>query len=82
MTYHTNVIAPLMLSTLIVGCTSNPAAPALSEAQLETQRAYTAKLQQKDRDRDHVERKRRGKDGVYYYPYYRRSSELSNISIR
>ena len=90
MTYHTKVIVPLMLATLLLGCTSSPPAPALSKAQLEAQRAYTTNLQQKDRDRDHAERMRRADEiarankngGFYYYPDYEHSSELSNINIR
>ncbi|MCK5917822.1 MAG: hypothetical protein KAG34_05325 [Cocleimonas sp.] len=91
MTYHIKVIVPLALSSILLGCASNPPAPVLSDAQLEVHRDYTTKLQQKDRDIDHIERMRRAdamarankNGGVYYHPYYdRRSSELSNITIR
>jgi outer membrane PBP1 activator LpoA protein len=92
MTYHTNVIVPLVvLSSILLGCGSTPPAPSLSEAELEAQREYTTKLQQKDRDRNHIDRMRKAdamahanKNGAAYYysPYYHRSSELSDITVR
>ena len=76
-----------MLSGILIGCASNPPAPALSEAQLKAQRDYTANLQQQDRNSDHKERMRRAeaykKGGAYYYsPYWRSSRELSGITVR
>ena len=87
MSYHTRIIFPLMLLGILGGCGSNPPAPALSEAQLEAQRNYTAKLQQQDRNSDHTERMRRAEadkkaGGYYYSPYWRTSRELSNITVR
>ena len=91
MSYQVTIIPSLILSSLLLGCASNPPAPALSEAELQAQRDYTANLQQQDRNRDHAERMRRAKaiarahknGGVYYYsPYYRTSPELSDITVR
>ncbi|MCK5895561.1 MAG: hypothetical protein KAG20_02085 [Cocleimonas sp.] len=90
MTYHTKVILPLALSSILLGCTSVPPAPSLSHAQLEAQREHTTKLQQKDRDRDHIDRMRKAdamarankNGGIYYHPYYNHSTELSNITVR
>lgn len=87
MPYYTRVIFPLMLSSMLWGCSSNPPAPALSEAQLQEQRDYTANLQQQDRNKDHAERMRKAEaykkaGGYYYSPYWRTSRELSDITVR
>jgi hypothetical protein len=94
MIYHTKILVLSLLSgSLLLGCTNNPPAPNLSAAQLKAQRDYTNKLQQQDRDRDHLQRMRRATaisrankngggwyGGGYYNPYYY-SSELSDITM-
>ena len=51
-----------ILAATLLGCYGNKEY-AISEGQAAANRDYTAKLQQQDRDRDHVERMRRA-DGV------------------
>lgn len=87
MPYRMKVISSLLLSSFLWGCASTPPASNLSEAELQAKRDYTARLQQEDRDLDHAERLRRAeaykKGGSgYYNPYWYRSSELSNITVR
>lgn len=70
-------VVTILLSTLW-GCTANSKHYAMSETQAKANRDYTARLQQEDRDRDHIERMRRAdaishatrnvKGGVIYSP--------------
>ncbi len=75
---YAKVTITIALFSTLWGCTANSNQFNLSNEQAKANRDYTAKLQQEDRDRDHIERMRRAdavshatrnvKGGVTYSP--------------
>jgi len=72
-----NLFFGIVLLSILWGCSPTKEV-AISDEQAKINRDYTAKLQQEDRDRDHIERMRRAdayrhatqnfKTGVIYVP--------------
>ena len=64
MTKYSSLLFGLILLSSLLGCTPTKEVT-ISDEQAKINRDFTAKLQQEDRDRDHIERMRRA--DAYYH---------------